>query len=187
MTNVSPISFPDVNPTSWGAYYISLASQLSIVTGNPDGNFRGTSNVTRSEFAAMVVRALHLDTSDSSGSGTFLDTKGHWAEDAIITLEKAGVIMGTGNGYFKPDKPISRAEISAILARIMDMSTATTNYFSDTTNYWAQQYIEQLHNAGIVYGKSGNMFGPKENASREESVAMIIRMLNVTLDLGLDV
>lgn len=181
------VTFPDVKPTDWSAHGLTLAAQLGIVTGTPDGNFHGSANVTRAEFAAMVVRALHLDTPHASDKGTFVDTKGHWAEAVIDALKQAGVVTGMGDGYFKPDQPISRAEIAAILARVMNMTSATTNTFSDTSNNWAKMYIEQLHNAGIINGTGNNQFKPNDNASRTEAVMMILRMLNVTLDLGFDV
>lgn len=187
ITNTSAVTFPDVNPENWSAHDVTLASQLGIITGKPDGNFHGNENVTRAEFAIMVVRALHLDTSHSSGSSAFPDTKGHWAEDAIEALKLAGVVSGMGDGSFKPDQPISRAEIAAILARLVIMPSAVTSYFSDTSNSWANQYIEQLHNAGIVNGSSGKQFKPDDHASRDEAVAMILRMLNKSLGLNLDV
>nr|WP_255654580.1 S-layer homology domain-containing protein [Cohnella sp. REN36] len=59
--------------------------------------------------------------------------------------------------------------------------------FSDTSNSWAKPYIEQLHNAGIINGTGVNQFKPNDHASRAEAVMMILRMLNVTLDLGLGV
>ncbi len=180
------VTFPDVKSTDWSAHGVSLAAQLGIVKGAPDGNFHGSANVTRAEFSAMVVRALHLDTSHASGNDTFSDTKGHWAEALINALKQAGVLSGTGDGSFKPDQPISRAEIAAILARLMNMTSAATNSFSDTSNSWAKSYIEEMHNAGIIYGTGNNQFKPTDHASRAEAVIMILRMLNVTLELGLD-
>ncbi|WEK53590.1 MAG: S-layer homology domain-containing protein [Candidatus Cohnella colombiensis] len=182
-----PVVFQDVPATSWSAKAVNMAAQLGIVTGKPDGNFHGDDNVTRAEFALMIVRALGLDTSNAISNGTFSDTKGHWAEAAIDVLKQAGIIKGVGDGSFKPNQQITRAEISAILARVMQMVPASTSSFSDTSSSWASQYIEQLHNAGIVTGTGNNQFQPNAHATRDQSVAMILRMLNKTLNLGLDV
>ncbi|MBM7564083.1 S-layer homology domain-containing protein [Paenibacillus sacheonensis] len=145
------VTFPDVRPSDWSAAGIAIASQLGIAAGMPDGQFHGNANVTRVEFAAMTARALHLVTPVTAGNHPFTDTKGHWAEGMIAALEHAGVVNGKGNGLFMPDRPISRAEIAAILARVMKMTPApTTNSFSDISNSRAKSYIEQLHAAGIV-------------------------------------
>ncbi|BBI35649.1 hypothetical protein KCTCHS21_50480 [Cohnella abietis] len=181
-----PVVFQDVLATSWSANAVNVAARLGIVAGKPDGNFHGGDNVTRAEFALMIVRALGLDTSNATSKGTFSDTKGHWAEGAINVLKQAGILTGVGDGSFKPNQQISRAEISAILARVMQMVPASTSSFSDTSSSWASQYIEQLHNAGIISGTGKNQFQPNAHATRDQSVAMILRMLNKTLNLGLD-
>ncbi|MDF0752848.1 S-layer homology domain-containing protein, partial [Marinobacter sp. 71-i] len=91
--------------------------------GRPDGRFHSGDPVTRAEFVAMVANALNLDTISDSGSG-YSDTKGHWAELAINSLTAAGVVEGVGAGAFMPNQKISRAEISAILARLMVLDQA---------------------------------------------------------------
>ncbi|NOU85317.1 hypothetical protein GC102_05900, partial [Paenibacillus sp. LMG 31460] len=181
----APKPFPDVPANSWSSKAVQLAQQLDIVQGSPDGNFHGSTNVTRAEFVTMMVKALHLDTTSNSG-GTFSDTNGHWAESAIGALRAAGVIEGMGDGSFKPDQPISRAEITVILARVIVVGKVTGDmHFSDTSSSWARQYIEQLANADIVRGEGDGKFYPNSYATREQSVTMILRMLNICLNLDL--
>ncbi|QNK56674.1 S-layer homology domain-containing protein [Paenibacillus sp. PAMC21692] len=186
LVSAPTIAFPDVKSNSWSARGVKLAAQLGIIAGKPDGQFHGDANVTRAEFATMIVRALRMDISHATSNGAFTDTQGHWADSAIAVLRNAGILNGAGDGFFKPDQAISRSEIAAILARVMSMTSATTSSFSDTSNSWAQQAIEQLYNAGIVSGTGGNQFKPDDKASRNEAVAIVVRMLNKTLELGLD-
>lgn len=180
-----PINFTDVLETHWAAKAIQFASQLDIVKGFPDGEFKGKQAVTRAEFAAMIVRTLGIDTTGAGGS--FSDTDGHWAENLIRALHRAGVVKGTGNGAFQPDQEITRGEMSAILARLLNMSSAIeSSTFSDISGHWAADNIEQLNRAGIVNGVGSGKFAPNDNATREQSVAIIVRMLDIVLDLDLD-
>ncbi|GMK37453.1 hypothetical protein PCCS19_05070 [Paenibacillus sp. CCS19] len=180
----SPVIFSDVPTTHWAAKAIELASQLGVVEGN-NGEFEGSANVSRAEFAAMIVRALGIDTTAADGS--FSDTDGHWADAAIRALHRAGIVNGTGNGSFHPDQAITRAEMAAILARVLNMSEANgAPKFSDISGHWAADNIAQLNQAGIVNGVSDGKFAPNDTATRNESVTIIMRMLNIVLDLGLN-
>ncbi|QKS43674.1 S-layer homology domain-containing protein [Paenibacillus cellulosilyticus] len=179
------VSFSDVPKTYWAAKAIQYASQLGIVEGDPNGEFKGSNNVTRAQFTAMIVRALGIDTTGEDGS--FSDTNGHWADAYIRALHRAGIVNGTGNGSFNPNQEITRAEMAAILARMLSMSAANGgSNFSDISGHWAADSIEQLSEAGIVNGVSDGKFAPNATATRNESVTIIMRMLNIVLDLGLD-
>lgn len=179
-----PVNFSDVPATHWAAKAVLLASQLGIVKGEPSGEFNGSDNVTRATFAEMIVRALGIDTAGEHGS--FSDTDGHWADAYIRALHRAGIVNGTGKGAFNPDQEITRAEMAAILARILDMSAANGTKFSDIDDNWAADYINQLSQAGIVNGVGDGKFAPKATATRDQSAVIIMRMLNIVLDLGLD-
>ncbi|CAM3765394.1 S-layer-like y domain-containing protein [Cohnella lubricantis] len=180
-----PIRFSDVPETHWAAKAIEYASRLGIIEGKPDGKFNGSEKVTRAEFTAMIVRALGLDTTGEDGS--FSDTNGHWADAYIRALHRIGIVNGTGNGAFQPDQEITRAELAAILARVLSMSAANgASKFSDISGHWAADNIEQLSRAGIVNGVSDGRFAPNDTAARDQSAAILMRMLNIVLDLGLD-
>ncbi|WMT41193.1 S-layer homology domain-containing protein [Paenibacillus sp. D2_2] len=95
-------------------------------------------------------------------------------------MHRAGILNGTGDDNFKPDQKITRAEMAAILARLLNMSAANGTKFSDINGNWAAEYINQLSQAGIVNGSGANLPSPIQSA------AIIIRMLNIVLDLGLN-
>jgi len=177
------VNFSDVPATHWSAKAVQIASQIGLIEGKPDGTFHGSENVTRAEFATMIVRALGLATTGADGS--FSDTNGHWADAYIRALHRAGIVNGTGKGAFNPDQEITRAEMAAILARILNMSAANGTKFSDINGNWAADYINQLSQAGIVDGVGNGKFAPNATATREQSVAIIMRMLNIVLDLEL--
>ncbi len=172
------VSFTDVPASSWNASVIERASKMGIVTGYSDGSYRPDDRVTRAEFATMLAKAFGLK--NSSGS-SFSDTQGHWASEAIAALQAKGVIMGAGNGSFYPNREITRAEIVTMLARLTNYVPSTSHPFSDVATNWASEPINAFAAAGIVNGKGNGLFEPNESASRAESVAIIIRLLDKLL------
>lgn len=177
--------FNDVPEERWSCQAIQVARQLGIVQGRTDGNFHGSDSITRAEFAAMVAKALNLDTTNV-GAATFSDTEGHWAEPAIDALTAAGAIEGVGAGTFKPNRLITREEITAILARLMVFDQTTEKAaFSDTEHSWARLFIDQMADADIVRGLTDDKFYPNAFATREQAVIIILRMLTVCRNVDL--
>ncbi|MGG4147184.1 S-layer homology domain-containing protein [Paenibacillus algorifonticola] len=172
------VSFTDVPATSWSATVVERAAKMGIVTGYSDGSYHPNEKVTRAEFATMLAKAFGI--ANASGS-SFTDTQGHWASDAIAALQGKGIITGYKDGSFHPNQQISRAEIVAMLARLTNYSSNTSNPFSDTAANWASEPISAFAAAGIVSGKGNGLFQPNESATRAESVAMIIRLLDKLL------
>jgi hypothetical protein len=74
-------------------------------------------DLTRAEFATMVVRALGLP---ASGGDAFTDDDGHWGESAINTFADAGLTAGCGPGRFCPNRTLTREEAASFFLRVLD-------------------------------------------------------------------
>jgi hypothetical protein len=116
-----------------------------------------------------------------------VDTKGHWAADTIATLKASGIINGYVDGTFKPNQSIIRAEIVAMLSKVMNITLVKNDKFKDVPGNWAEAEIDTLSDMGIVKGTADGSFKPNANATRSESLVMILRMLNTSLGHSLDV
>ncbi|PYE47770.1 S-layer family protein, partial [Paenibacillus barcinonensis] len=175
----APEHFPDVSQSNWSSSGIEVARQIGIIQGRTDGKFHGNDLITRAEFIMMVAKSLKLDMTQVRDT-TFDDTQDHWAEKAIAALEGVGVIHGSGEHKFRPNQPITRAEIAAVLARLLvwDEPSAATR-FTDTTDSWARSVIDQMAEAGIIRGTGNDRFSPDASATREQATVMILRMLTV--------
>ncbi|CAM4525488.1 uncharacterized protein YcfL/co-chaperonin GroES (HSP10) [Paenibacillus endophyticus] len=175
--SASSTTFMDVKITSWSYADIDFAARAGIVKGYADGTFRGEGKVTRGEFAKMLVNALGLT---ATGTQVVTDATGHFAENAIRALLEKGIMTGYADGSFEPNREITRAEIAALLARVLDLALLNTNTkFEDINGSWAKAHINALGNAGIINGKTEHEFIPNANASREESVVLIVRLLKL--------
>ncbi|WP_019909168.1 S-layer homology domain-containing protein [Paenibacillus sp. HW567] len=163
----------------WANRNIGAAVKLRIIDGYENGSFRPNASVTRAEFTAMIARAFGF--TESSASSSFKDARSSWAAGYISTLADKGIISGYADGSFKPNAPISRAEMVTILARVLDLNVLGTSApvsFSDVNSgYWAAEAIAQASSANLVQGLSASAFSPNGKATRAEAVTIIIRAL----------
>ncbi|NBD23022.1 S-layer homology domain-containing protein [Paenibacillus glycinis] len=179
------VSYGDVSPSSWSSDAIKLATKIGFVKGYADGSFHPKASITRAEFASMLANALGLQA--AADTATFADAEKHWALKSIQALKSYDFIDGYGDGTFRPNQPITRAEIVTILAKVIDFGQAArTSSFKDVDNHWAVKNIEAVAEAGVVKGRNDHTFAPNEQASREESVTLILRALSVSLGLHLE-
>ena len=105
----------------------------------------------------------------------FKDITGHWAEGSIKQMASTGVINGYADGCFKPDNIITRAEFVTLLVNVLKVSNQGDKVFSDTKKHWARQNIAAAVAAGIVSGRSQNIFSPDDPITREEMALMVVQ------------
>ncbi|PRX71137.1 putative repeat protein (TIGR02543 family) [Cohnella sp. SGD-V74] len=148
----------------------------AFLSGYTDGTFAPDRNVTRAELAAMLVRVF--DRGEDKTPGDFPDVgDGHWAKAYIDRASGMSLMIGYPDGGFKPDAPITRAEMASAIAPLLPDATGASAGFTDTEGSWAQAVIEQANAAGIVYGYEDGTFRPNSKLTRAEAVTMVGRLL----------
>ena len=169
-----------VNGTLTMLEVLNKEDHFNYIIGTPEGLSLPTANVTRAEVATIFFRLMTDDARAKFDSldNNFSDVaKGKWYNRAISTLAKAGIIKGDPAGTYRPDDPITRAEMAAIIARFGDFKEGGKT-FSDISGHWAQKYIELAASNGWINGNPDGTFKPNNNITRAETVAMINRVLN---------
>lgn len=109
--------FPDVESTRWSRPAIAALANAGLVKGYPDGTFRPAGSITRAEFAAITARFDSEPLPD--GEDRFPDIKNHWAREEINRAAARGWVEGYPDGTFRPDTPITRAEATALINRVL--------------------------------------------------------------------
>lgn len=100
--------------------------------------------MTRCQLCKVLVLALELEPGE--GNGSFPDVQGHWAAPYIGALTQAGYIKGYTDGTFRPDRPVTRAELVALLNRIVGRANVagTGVKFQDVgTDFWGYEDIQK--------------------------------------------
>jgi L-asparaginase type II len=182
---VSDTAEPEVSLSDIGAHwaeaFIKEAVAAGFVKGYTDGTFRPNATVTREEFAVMLMGALKTEGSGADLAFSDKSSIGAWAQDAVAKAVKEGIISGYPDGTFKPGATITRSEMAGMLAKAMKLAptaNAVTG-FADNKDIpaWAKGAVKAIADKGILTGRSGNKFAPKETATRAEAVTVMIKML----------
>ena len=125
-----------------------------------------------------VIGQTPYSSEEETTEGVFSDIDGHWAEAEIEEMTAAGYLNGYGDGSFRPDNSVSRAEFVKIMVEMFGEQTAYTGYFTDVAaSAWYAGYIGGALDKGWITGVSGSLFLPEDQISREDAVTVIYRML----------
>lgn len=122
---VPAIAYPDVDEDYWAAAQINDLTAKGVIIGYPDGTFQPDNNVTRAEFAAMVIRALGQEHTKVIQPVEFTDiTEEHWAYSDIQKALYFDLISRDSEGeLFRPDDPVSRGETVTVAVNALTTET----------------------------------------------------------------
>ena len=151
----------------------------AYVVGYPDGMVRPSGNITRAEAATIFFRLLTDDSRNQfwMTTNTYSDVnRGDWFNNAVSTLSNAGIISGYPGGTFRPNAPITRAEMSKIIALFAKLNKSEDR-FNDIAGHWAEAYIKLAAGNGWIAGYPDGSFKPQQNITRAETMTMINRVL----------
>jgi|GEM_PF-6824377 len=174
------VSFTDAA----GAWYERIVNEMAsrrVINGVGGGRFEGKRNITRAEFASIIVKALGLP---ENGSAGFSDVSASaWYAGAVGTAAQYGIVNGYSDGTFRPGRMITRQEAMAMIARAAKItgwagSAGTLSGFSDAgaASEWAKASVEWNVGSGIIVGTNG-MLHLNSNITRAETAAVVLRLL----------
>ncbi|PRA44668.1 S-layer homology domain-containing protein [Paenibacillus sp. MYb67] len=188
----NPQDFEDAR-SHWGKTDVNnIAARLDL-QGNGDNTFSPNRQVTRSEFAEIVVLGLGLMRQDAP-QNLFPDVNDSaWFRSAVALANEFGIVRGYDNGNFYGNQEITREQGFAMVARAYrliepeaaispDQMNAELERYSDAADVsnWAKEDVAQLIAAGIIQGNGPEVLSPKTTMTRAEVTALIARMLKVT-------
>ncbi|MDG0810532.1 S-layer homology domain-containing protein [Cohnella rhizosphaerae] len=155
-------------------------SVASIVNPQQPGSGTGTNQGTDPGKVPDPDKDPDTKPDDSGVKVTLSDVPvGHWAADSIRKAAGLGIITGYKDGTFKPDREVSRAEFIAMLARALKLPTdgASAVTFADAGSIasWAQPYVAQAAQNGLITGFADGTFRPLATINRAELSALLVR------------
>ncbi|QVY61240.1 S8 family serine peptidase [Cytobacillus gottheilii] len=184
------VTFKDV-AKHWAKDEVEVLASRSIINGKTSGSFAPEEDITRAQFAALLVRSLNLPVSEEQGS--FKDVSAnHWAASDIEAAYAAGIISGKLDGSFAPSENITREQMAAMLIRAVEYKDASlleglkpSAPFKDADriNSYAKEAIDQAVALKLLNGNSNGTFGPKKNTTRAQAAVVLYRMLDALDEL----
>lgn len=167
-----------------GTPALNRRDHYAYIIGYPDGDVHPQGNITRAEVATIFFRLLRdpVRTQYWSQTNDYPDVAfNKWYNNAISTLSNMGIICGYPDGSFRPDAPITRAELTKIAASFFSDPRVAATYdgrFSDV--HGAEWYISYLMTAleeGLIEGYPDGSFRPNRLITRAETCTIVNRTL----------
>lgn len=149
----------------------------AYMSGYPDGSFHPERGITRAEVAAILSR-LYASDSQAAAANYADVSAGHWAAEAIATATREGWMIGTGNRLFQPDRQVTRAEFSQILATLNEWDLSDSSAYADTAGHWAAKAIAMAKQNGLLFDFADTHFMPNQALTRLEAVRIFNRLLD---------
>lgn len=183
-TNASAASkFTDVPVGADGYEEINYLVGLGVIKGYPQANgttiYKPNNSVTRAQAAKMVIEATDRKPLVVKNA-SFVDV--HVGTEQSGYIERAmelGLFNIKKGGYFWPNKPLSRDEMSFVLAKAFGLNIETTSGyasgFSDiTSTHPYYKYINAIYYNGITTGDNGKYL-PNNTVTRKHFALFVAR------------
>ena len=179
-------TFIDVPSNHWVAPYVTSMAAKGVISGVTENQFAPSVNVTRAEFAKLIVETLGLPLEDKV---TFADVKPEdWFYSYVGAAAKAGIVVGDG-AKFNPNASITREDMAVMLGRAIIHQGGTLKDAAakiDLSMYvdgaevadYAKQSVAAMTSYLFMEGKGNGEMDPKGNARREEAAKVIYMLFN---------
>jgi len=183
-----PLTFANVE-NHWAKDAVNDMGSRLVINGVNKTTFNRNADITRAEFAAIIVRGLGLKLGD--GKTAFADVPANsWYAGAVETASEYGLINGFEDGTFQPNAPITREQAMNIISKAMKLTgladqtgtvdaTSVLATFTDAGNIgvWAKDRLALAVKAGLISGRGDNKLEAKANVTRAEVTVLIQRLL----------
>ncbi|HEY9063141.1 MAG TPA: S-layer homology domain-containing protein [Pseudobacteroides sp.] len=178
--------YKDLSSVSWAKSAIESLSGRGIIKGKTSNQFYPNDKITRAEFVVILMRIFKPD---EMVAGSFADVNGrHWFYKEVLTAKSLGIISGSSNNYFYPNRPITREDAAVMIARTLmavdkpaaGSKTDVLKGFKDLSKVssYALPSIASLYSEKIITGKEPDVLAPKANTTRAEAAVLLSRIVD---------
>ncbi|WP_060861571.1 cadherin-like beta sandwich domain-containing protein [Paenibacillus riograndensis] len=170
------------------SFSLPAGTDTSRATGivmEPDGTVRHVPTrfvLQNGEYAAVISSLTNSTYAIVSHPVEFKDMAGHWAQAAVDDLGARWVVNGSGNGFFLPDRGITRAEFAAVLVRGLGLQAAGgTSPFTDVSSSdWYSSAVQTASRHQLITGFEDGSFRPDDAITREQAMTMLAQAMRLT-------
>jgi len=179
----------------WSRNYVEALYRLGIVKGKSKGVYAPDENLTRAEFAKIVLKAIGAETEDPDEieDKPFRDVNLYaWYLPYVKKAKQLGLTSGYSGALFKPEQYINRAEAVKMLLAAFEFdlsyrpsaSTADGKRYMDLeTDEWYSPYVDFAIQNGLMQGfqKNRNLysFGPSKFITRGEMAKLAVKTIEL--------
>ena len=174
-------AFTDING-HWAKDSIDYVAARGILSGTGSVTFSPNIGMTRAMFVTALGRLAGIDSTQYKNTKFDDVTANAYYNPYVAWATEKGITKGVSATAFSPDSNVTRQEMAVFMVNFSKAMGYTLPEsreeltFADTAAIadYAQDAVKAIQIAGIIVGKSGNMFDPTDTATRAE-VATVLR------------
>ena len=166
----------------WAKDYVNRAADAGWVNGVGGGLFQPDGTLTRAMFMTMLAGLSGVDEADYPGSRFPDVSAAQWYAPSVTWAASEGIVSGTGDGRFEPNRNITRQEMAQIMAGYLAWKGVDTHPTADPSAYnipdradiapWALDSVCFCYEKGLLSG-GDHGFAPLDNATRAQACVVL--------------
>jgi len=193
MTVQAKGGFTDVSPKKWYYDEVMRAYDEGIMVGVSDDKFAPESPLTREMFVTALSRIAMTSVEEyHEHKSVFTDVKtDKWYSDAIEWAVTDGIVHGVTDTEFGVGQNVTREQIAAFVYRFINAYLynvqdveSPSDEFTDKPSKYAREAVEFMRKTGLMSGKGNGVFAPRDNATRAECAAILLRLKDTVAECG---
>lgn len=182
--------YADLPKDHWAYKQIQILTDFNVVVGYPDGNYRPEQNVTRAEFATMVIKAFEQQKAEIKQPAKFTDmSEKDWFWGMVQRAVMFDLLKGYPDGHFDPYGNVSRGHVISTTVNALTTETISNqkakeileNSYSDYDQIpdWLIIAAGKAEILGMVVKAPGEetVINAERPATRAELAAFLVKML----------
>lgn len=175
--------FTDVNDNDWFYDVVLYAYDNGLMTGVSATEFAPNQTTTRGMIVSMLARLEGVTNAEDAG---FADVaENDWYATAVNWAASVGVVNGYEDDTFRPNAPITREQMAAILYNYADYKGYDVSARADLSDYadaasissWAEDVLAWANAEGLINGMTATTIDPQGATTRAQTAAMFERFL----------
>ncbi len=179
-------TFADIVGWDWAKDQIEVLASRAIIKGKSTNEYAPGDNLTRAQFAVLIVRALNIPTEEYKGTFSDIPESLTWSALEIEAAQRAGIVTGRADGTYGPNENITREQMATMIIRAVTykqpallegVSTELTFTDAHMIEAYAKDSVAIAAKLGILKGKEDGTFAPKDSATRAQAAVLLYNLL----------
>ena len=175
--------FVDIDENDWFYDVVLYAYENGLMTGTSADTFAPNQTTTRGMIVSMLARLEGVTSAEDAG---FADVAANdWYATAVNWAASVGVVNGYEDNTFRPNAPITREQMAAILYNYADYKGYDVSARADLSDYadaasissWAEDVLAWANAEGLINGMTATTIDPQGATTRAQTAAMFERFL----------
>ena len=175
--------FVDVDENDWFYDVVLYAYENGLMTGTSADTFAPNTATTRGMIVSMLARLEGVTSAESAGFTDVADND--WYATAVNWAASEGIVNGFEDDTFRPNAPITREQMAAILYNYADYKGYDVSARADLSDYadaasissWAEDVLAWANAEGLINGMTATTIDPQGATTRAQTAAMFERFL----------